>query len=102
MATTPSTWRRCSPDPRLPGAERLDVTDYRALSLWFDQLAEPLTPRPPLAGDTVVDVAVVGGGLTGLWTAYYLQAADPALRIAVLESDIAGFGASGRNGGWCS
>jgi glycine/D-amino acid oxidase-like deaminating enzyme len=49
-----------------------------------------------------VDVAVVGGGLTGLWTAYYLAEADPALRIAVLEAEVAGFGASGRNGGWCS
>jgi glycine/D-amino acid oxidase-like deaminating enzyme len=78
------------------------VPGYRSLSLWFDQLSEPLTPRPALAGDTTVDVAIVGGGLTGLWTAYYLQAADPSLRIAVLEAEIAGFGASGRNGGWCS
>ncbi len=44
----------------------------------------------------------MGGGLTGLWTAYYLAEADPSLRIAVLESEVAGFGASGRNGGWCS
>jgi len=49
-----------------------------------------------------VDVAIVGGGYTGLWTAYYLAKADPALRIAVLERDVVGFGASGRNGGWCS
>jgi len=47
-------------------------------------------------------VVVVGAGLTGLWTAYYLHRADPALRIAVLEQEVAGFGASGRNGGWCS
>ncbi|MEI5675784.1 MULTISPECIES: NAD(P)/FAD-dependent oxidoreductase [unclassified Nocardioides] len=47
-------------------------------------------------------MAIVGGGLTGLWTAYYLAEADPSLRIAVLESEVAGFGASGRNGGWCS
>lgn len=47
-------------------------------------------------------MAIVGGGLTGLWTAHYLAEADPALRIAVLESEVAGFGASGRNGGWCS
>jgi glycine/D-amino acid oxidase-like deaminating enzyme len=76
--------------------------DYRSLSLWFDQLAEPLTPRAALSGDTEVDVAIVGAGFTGLWTAYYLHAADPTLRIAVLEKEIAGFGASGRNGGWCS
>jgi glycine/D-amino acid oxidase-like deaminating enzyme len=75
---------------------------YRDLSLWFEQLAEPLDPRPGLSGELDVDVAVVGAGLTGLWTAYYLQAADPELRIAVVEKEIAGFGASGRNGGWCS
>ncbi|WP_201931129.1 NAD(P)/FAD-dependent oxidoreductase [Nocardioides donggukensis] len=47
-------------------------------------------------------MAIVGAGLTGLWTALYLARADPTLRIAVLESQVAGFGASGRNGGWCS
>jgi glycine/D-amino acid oxidase-like deaminating enzyme len=59
-------------------------------------------PRAPLRGGIDVDVAVVGAGYTGLWTAYYLAAADPALRVAVLEKEIAGYGASGRNGGWCS
>jgi glycine/D-amino acid oxidase-like deaminating enzyme len=44
----------------------------------------------------------VGAGLTGLWTAYYLRQADPGLRVVVLEAEVAGFGASGRNGGWCS
>jgi glycine/D-amino acid oxidase-like deaminating enzyme len=63
---------------------------------------DDLTPRPALTDDLSVDVAIVGGGLTGLWTAYYLLAASPDLRIAVLEKEIAGFGASGRNGGWCS
>jgi glycine/D-amino acid oxidase-like deaminating enzyme len=48
------------------------------------------------------DVAIVGAGYTGLWTAYYLSRAEPALRIVVLEAEVAGFGASGRNGGWCS
>jgi glycine/D-amino acid oxidase-like deaminating enzyme len=76
--------------------------NYRGVSLWFDQLDEALTPRPALAEDIEVDVAIVGAGFTGLWTAYYLQAADPTLRIAVLEQEVAGFGASGRNGGWCS
>ncbi|MGI9157688.1 MAG: NAD(P)/FAD-dependent oxidoreductase [Marmoricola sp.] len=47
-------------------------------------------------------MVVVGAGLTGLWTAYYLRRADPGLRVAVLEAEVAGFGASGRNGGWCS
>jgi glycine/D-amino acid oxidase-like deaminating enzyme len=72
------------------------------LSLWFDQLDEPLVPRAPLTGDADVDVAIVGAGFTGLWTAYYLARADPSLRIVVLEKEYAGFGASGRNGGWCS
>jgi glycine/D-amino acid oxidase-like deaminating enzyme len=78
------------------------AADYRSISLWFDQLAGPLAPRPALSGDLEVDVAIVGAGFTGLWTAYYLLAAEPSLRIALLEKEIAGFGASGRNGGWCS
>ena len=59
-----------------------------------------LTPRPPLGGDASVDVAIVGGGFTGLWTAYYLTERDPSLSILVIEREICGFGASGRNGGW--
>ena len=47
-------------------------------------------------------MAIVGAGYTGLWTAYYLKRADPSLRVVVLEREIAGFGASGRNGGWVS
>ena len=76
---------------------------YADLSLWFSQLpAASLAPRTSLQGTSEVDVAIVGAGFTGLWTAYYLQALDPALRIAIVEQEIAGFGASGRNGGWCS
>jgi glycine/D-amino acid oxidase-like deaminating enzyme len=74
----------------------------RSLSFWHDTVDDDLTPRAPLDGDTTVDVAIIGGGLTGLWTAYYLLQRDPGLSIAVLEKHIAGFGASGRNGGWCS
>ena len=48
-----------------------------------------------------MDVAIVGGGYTGLWTAYYLLSIDPSIRVMVIERDIVGFGASGRNGGWC-
>ena len=55
-----------------------------------------------LARDIDVDVAVVGAGFTGLWTAYYLLRAAPGTRVALLESQVAGYGASGRNGGWCS
>ncbi|MEN3310169.1 MAG: hypothetical protein V7603_6371 [Micromonosporaceae bacterium] len=78
------------------------MTDYRGLSFWMSTVDEELAPRPSLPGDREVDVAIVGGGFTGLWTAYYLAAADPSLRVAVLESEICGYGASGRNGGWCS
>jgi glycine/D-amino acid oxidase-like deaminating enzyme len=75
---------------------------YRSLSLWHDTAGDDWSPRPALPGDLDVDVAVVGAGYTGLWTAYYLARADPSLRIVVLEREVAGFGASGRNGGWCS
>ncbi len=77
------------------------MTDYRSCSLWLDGVPGELTPRPALPGPLDVDVAIVGAGFTGLWTAYYLKKADPHLRVAVLEREIAGFGASGRNGGWC-
>ena len=75
---------------------------YRKLSLWLDTVPGSLEPGPPLPGDRDADVAIAGAGFTGLWTAYYLARADPGLRIAVCEREIAGFGASGRNGGWCS
>ncbi|MEU8075737.1 FAD-dependent oxidoreductase [Catellatospora citrea] len=71
-------------------------------SLWFDTAGGAVAPRPRLSGDLDVDVAIVGAGYTGLWTAYYLRRADPGLRIAIVEAEQAGFGASGRNGGWCS
>ncbi|HEX5016195.1 MAG TPA: FAD-dependent oxidoreductase, partial [Actinomycetes bacterium] len=58
------------------------------------------TPRPPLQGSTSVDVCIVGGGFTGLWTAYYLKKADPSIDVLVVEQRFAGYGASGRNGGW--
>ncbi len=70
-------------------------------ALWADT-APSRSARPALVRDVEVDVAVVGGGLTGLWTAHYLAEADPSLRIAVLEAETVGHGASGRNGGWCS
>ncbi|MFC8846216.1 MULTISPECIES: NAD(P)/FAD-dependent oxidoreductase [unclassified Micromonospora] len=75
---------------------------YQELSYWLSTVDESLAPRPPLGGDADADVVIVGAGYTGLWTAYYLALADPTLRITVLEAEIAGFGASGRNGGWCS
>ena len=78
------------------------MEDYRHLSLWHDTAGEDLVPRPALAGSLDVDVVIVGAGYTGLWTAYYLRENDPSLRVAIVESEIAGFGASGRNGGWCA
>lgn len=56
--------------------------------------------RPPLPGDRDADVCIVGAGFTGLWTAYELKRARPQLDVVVLEREHAGFGASGRNGGW--
>lgn len=69
------------------------------VSFWFAEDGLP-GQRTPLTGDTTADVAIVGAGYTGLWTAYYLKKADPSLDVVVLESRFAGFGASGRNGGW--
>ena len=58
--------------------------------------------RPALPGNVTADVAIVGAGFTGLWAAYYLLQADPSLKVVLLEREFAGFGASGRNGGWAS
>jgi glycine/D-amino acid oxidase-like deaminating enzyme len=78
------------------------MKNYSAYSFWLEDSGEPLTPRPPLTSSTEVDVAILGGGYSGLWTAYYLLLHEPQLRVALVEKEIAGFGASGRNGGWCS
>ena len=67
--------------------------------LWWEGAAPP-APPPSLPGS--VDVAIVGGGLTGLWSAYYLLRTRPDLGVLVLEAEHVGFGASGRNGGWVS
>ncbi|MER7667387.1 FAD-binding oxidoreductase [Kitasatospora sp. NPDC096128] len=69
------------------------------VSFWYAAGGVP-EPGPALPGDADVDVCVVGGGYTGLWTAYYLKKAEPSLRIALLERRFCGYGASGRNGGW--
>ena len=76
--------------------------DYRSLSCWLETAGEEIVPRPPLAGPTEADVAILGAGFTGLWTAYYLLKGDPSLRVVVLEAETAGFGASGRNVAWCN
>jgi glycine/D-amino acid oxidase-like deaminating enzyme len=72
------------------------------ISFWYADIGGFPKPRPRLPGDRDFDVAIVGAGYTGLWTAYYLRRADPTIRIAVIEREFAGFGASGRNGGWLS
>jgi glycine/D-amino acid oxidase-like deaminating enzyme len=72
-----------------------------AISYWL--AASPAGPaRPALSADRAADVVVIGGGFTGLWTAIALIDTDPALRVVVLEAERVGFGASGRNGGFCS
>ncbi len=76
--------------------------DHASVSFWLETCGDDLTPRPGLDGSIDVDVAILGAGLTGLWTAFYLRRRDPSLRIAIVERDIAGFGASGRNGAWCA
>lgn len=78
------------------------MKNYASYSFWLESCGDDLTPRAPLDGSIDVDVAILGAGYTGLWTAYYLLKRQPSLRVAVVEAEIAGFGASGRNGGWCS
>ena len=78
------------------------MTDYSKYSFWLETSNDDLTPRPALAHSINVDVVVLGAGYTGLWTAYYLLKDNPGLKVNVVEKEIAGFGASGRNGGWCS
>jgi glycine/D-amino acid oxidase-like deaminating enzyme len=67
------------------------------LSLWLAAYGD-YAPMPSLQGEREVDIAVIGGGFTGLMTAYELKRAEPALRVAVLEAMTVGYGASGRNG----
>jgi glycine/D-amino acid oxidase-like deaminating enzyme len=74
---------------------------YSDVSYWLATSGD-LSPRAALAGDHDFDVVIVGAGFTGLWTAWYLQQREPTLRIAICEAEIAGYGASGRNGAWCS
>jgi glycine/D-amino acid oxidase-like deaminating enzyme len=75
-----------------------------ARSFWLQEAlgAEPGDPAPPLAGRYAADVCIVGGGFAGLWTAVELSRREPSMRIALVEADICGGGASGRNGGFLS
>lgn len=71
-------------------------------SLWQQDRERLLSRRPRLDADVEADIVIVGAGFTGLWTAYYLLNAQPSLKVVILEREYAGFGASGRNGGWAS
>ncbi len=89
-------------DATLGSAMVDDQTRYRARSLWLDGALAEFTPRPQLTGQVDVDVVIVGAGFTGLWAAYSLTLVDPGIRVAVVEAETVGYGASGRNGGFAS
>ncbi len=74
---------------------------HEPLSYWLREPGPPGDPPPALGTTTTVDVAIIGAGFTGLWTAIALTDTDPSLRVAVLEAETIAFGASGRNGGFC-
>ena len=78
---------------RARAAATIAAVDYRTVSFWLGDAGDDLTPRPALDGSTDADVAILGAGMTGLWTAFYLRRRDPSLRIVILEREIAGFGA---------
>ncbi len=78
------------------------AADYRRRSLWLDTLGGPIVPRPSAPAGVNADVVIVGAGFIGLWTAYCLARSEPARSIVVLEAEIAGFGAAGRNAGFMS
>src|SRR3990172_10267078 len=70
-------------------------------SWWLEEALEhdPGEPSPPLALDASADVVILGGCYTGLWTAYFLKERDPGMDVVLLEQDICGGGAPGRNRG---
>jgi len=75
---------------------------HTRLGYWIEEAGE-VEPRPPLAGEREADVLVVGGGYTGMWTAWYARQLEPEARVALLESEpVCGHGPSGRNGGFCN
>jgi glycine/D-amino acid oxidase-like deaminating enzyme len=80
----------------------MDVKTNGNISFWYADIGGIPEKRPALPGDRDADVCIIGAGFTGLWTAYYLKKANPSLNVVVLEREFAGFGASGRNGGWLS
>src|SRR5215472_11329365 len=77
------------------------LADARPVSFWLDSTAAP-EPLPTLTEHTDADLAVVGGGFTGLWTALLAKERDPGRDVVLLEAKTIGHAASGRNGGFCS
>jgi glycine/D-amino acid oxidase-like deaminating enzyme len=76
------------------------IERHTATGWWLEEAGEPL-PQPPLEGALDADVVVVGGGYTGMWTAWHLLEHEPEVRVALLEAGLCGHGPSGRNGGFC-
>jgi glycine/D-amino acid oxidase-like deaminating enzyme len=86
-------------DVPLVGAPEVEVVQYLGSSSYWHETS-PHVPSAGLRGHRQADVVIVGGGFTGLWTAFQLREADPSLEVVVLEREVIGFGASGRNGGF--
>lgn len=86
-----------TPDDTLQGPARAPLAGG---SYWWTS-GDPGPARLPVRGRQQVDVAIVGGGFTGLWAAIRLLESDPGLRVAIIEAERVGWGASGRNGGFC-
>ncbi|MEU8198721.1 FAD-dependent oxidoreductase [Microbispora amethystogenes] len=77
------------------------LADAERRPYWLDRPLAP-EPLPPLTGDVTADLAVIGGGFTGLWTALMAKERDPSLDVVLLEGRAVGWAASGRNGGFCA
>src|SRR3954467_3065354 len=88
------------PWPSTPPSEahRAAYAEAERRSYWLDGASGP--PGPALEPDTDADLCIVGGGFTGLWAALHAKREDPSRDVVVLEAETAGFGASGRNGGF--
>jgi glycine/D-amino acid oxidase-like deaminating enzyme len=74
---------------------------HDAHGYWLEEAGE-VTPTPPLEGNRDADVVIVGGGFTGLWTAWYVRQLEPEARVVLLEAEVCSHGPSGRNGGFCN
>ena len=84
---------RNSDCPNRSRGDGMSADAHTAGGNFWQQSKEPRTVHPPVAGDLSVNVAIIGGGYTGLATAYHLKTADPSLDVAVLDAETAGFGA---------